>query len=102
MQYIVGKAFGYRRLFVSAPVPPQVEKPHPVKCMTFGQSPQEERRLATGDFHGNLHIWWAPLTVYVGPLTYPSRVFRPGAQFSQTSSALPPAALPHKGGGSSF
>jgi WD40 repeat protein len=35
----------------------EVEKPHPVKCMTFGQSPLEERRLATGDFHGNLHIW---------------------------------------------
>lgn len=35
----------------------EVEKPHPFKCMTFGQSPLEERKLATGDFQGNLNIW---------------------------------------------
>jgi|Transcript_49798 WD40 repeat protein len=35
----------------------EVEKPHPFKCMTFGQSPLEDRKLATGDFQGNLSIW---------------------------------------------
>eukprot|EP00667_Euglena_gracilis_P012229 EG_transcript_12545 len=35
----------------------EVEKPHPFKCMTFGHSPQEERKLATGDFQGTLSIW---------------------------------------------
>ncbi|CAB3364006.1 Hypothetical predicted protein [Cloeon dipterum] len=35
----------------------EVEKPKGFKCGTFGASALRERRLATGDFDGNLSIW---------------------------------------------
>ncbi|XP_059476522.1 dynein axonemal assembly factor 10 [Neocloeon triangulifer] len=35
----------------------EAEKPKALKCGTFGASSLRERRLATGDFDGNLSIW---------------------------------------------
>ena len=35
----------------------EIEKPHGLKCATFGASALEERNVATGDFGGNLSIW---------------------------------------------
>eukprot|EP00906_Rhabdomonas_costata_P028453 RCo040303 len=35
----------------------ELEQPNPLKCCTFGQSPEEERHVAVGDFQGNLQIW---------------------------------------------
>eukprot|EP01012_Entosiphon_sulcatum_P023303 TRINITY_DN28290_c0_g1_i1.p1 TRINITY_DN28290_c0_g1~~TRINITY_DN28290_c0_g1_i1.p1 ORF type:complete len:284 (+),score=67.43 TRINITY_DN28290_c0_g1_i1:75-926(+) len=35
----------------------EVEKSQPFKCCTFGQSPEEERHLATGNFKGQLQVW---------------------------------------------
>lgn len=36
----------------------QVEKAKPIKCGTFGASSLQQRHIATGDFDGNLHIWY--------------------------------------------
>ena len=35
----------------------EVEKPHGIKCGTFGASSLEDRFLATGDYDGQLNIW---------------------------------------------
>ncbi|KAJ3109336.1 hypothetical protein HK100_003312 [Physocladia obscura] len=35
----------------------EIEKPHAIKCGTFGASTLEERHLATGDFEGNLNVY---------------------------------------------
>jgi hypothetical protein len=33
------------------------EKPHPIKCGTFGASSLRDQKLATGNFQGQLQIW---------------------------------------------
>lgn len=47
----------------------QVEKPKPLKCGTFGASSLQQRHIATGDFDGNLSIWyfsfWPYSLVYI-------------------------------------
>lgn len=44
------------------PIPPphvfQVERPKPIKCGTFGATSLQQRHIATGDFEGNLNIWY--------------------------------------------
>ena len=35
----------------------ELKKPLPIKCCTFGHSPNEGRQLATGDFQGNIQLW---------------------------------------------
>lgn len=35
----------------------EVEKPHPIKCGTFGATTLQQRHIATGDFDGKLNIW---------------------------------------------
>lgn len=37
----------------------QSEKAHGIKCGTFGASSIEERHLSTGDYAGQLNIWYA-------------------------------------------
>lgn len=39
------------------PIPIMVQKPSSFKCGTFGASSVVERRLATGNFGGQLQIW---------------------------------------------
>lgn len=36
----------------------QVEKPKAIKCGTFGATSLQQRHIATGDFDGNLNIWY--------------------------------------------
>lgn len=38
----------------------ELEKPHGVKCGTFGASALEDRHLATGDYSGVMSIWFVP------------------------------------------
>jgi hypothetical protein len=35
------------------------EKPHGIKCGTFGASALEDRHLATGDYGGVMSVWYA-------------------------------------------
>lgn len=42
----------------------QVEKPKPIKCGTFGATSLQQRHIATGDFEGNLNIWYFRRSFY--------------------------------------
>lgn len=44
----------------------QVEKPKPIKCGTFGATSLQQRHMATGDFDGNLNIWYFLLMCVAG------------------------------------